>query len=630
MKRKALAMIIALLLSFPAFAAENSVEQSNQLQANGAGCSSAIHQSSSNTAMVIGNGNYANQYNDLYSNNAAHVGYVSQDIANSIIADGEINSGYQNNYAYAELFGELTSITQTQSNLGTITGTDNSMSQFNNAYAQIEEQSRIESYAGAYAEAFANATAIGTNPHEDENYSSEYASNSSTFSNYQAPFINQQQTNSGIQQGNNNTLSQTSHEDASIYSYSSTYSGSDSNAYANAYSNGIATDNLSSPYALAEACARALASADALELMGPISINQSQSNTAAQTGASNAQTQHNYANASISSNIFANAYSEADAYAHGNDDQVIADGNCPYCNATANASAAASAIITLDSLRVNQDQSNNAIQSGNYSNANQENREIGNIYSYVGANSSSDVSTNALAFSEDYIENSCPNADAIAAADANTIADAHIAAQYIEQISSNNGLIVGDSNYLSQSNHATDEINLYAFTDAYASTSPQAFAHGYTEGHLFPSAGAYANATGSALAGAFTHIGTNLLADYQSNDANQMGIGNLLTQSNDAYSSVRFDLYSNGLDNFSPYAYVDQGGAAYAIASYSASSNASVSFSAENSVKKTQKNLAMMMSQSDTLAENNNADLNIPGSSFVNLSIIEENSVTLV
>jgi len=630
MKCAALVIIIALLLSFPAFAAGNSIEQSNHQQINGAGYSSAIYQSSSNMAIVIGNGNYVNQYNELYSNNAAHLGYVSQDIANSIIADGEANSAYQNNYAYAELLGEMTSITQTQSNLGTITGTGNSMSQLNDAYARLEEQNRSESYSGANAKAFSNATAIGMNPYEDENYSSEYAANSSTFSNYQAPSINQQQTNSGIQQGNNNTLSQTSHEDASIYSYSSTYSGSDSNAYADAYSNAIATGNLSSPYAFAKAYAKALASTDALEFIEPISISQSQSNTAAQTGASNAQTQYNYANASISSNIFANAYSKADAHAHGSDYQVITDGNCPYCNTTANASATASAVITLDSLKVSQDQSNNAIQSGNYSSANQENMGNASIYSYVGANSSSDVSSGALASSEDYMEDSCPNANAIAAADANAIAGAYIAAQYIEQIQSNNGLVVGDSNDLSQSNHATDVINLYAFAGAYDRTSPQASAHGYTEGDLFPSAGAYANATGNAYAKALTHIGANQLADNQSNDASQMGTGNSLTQSNNANSSVYFDLYSHGLDNFSPYAYIDQAGVAYANASYYASSNASVSFSAENIIKKTQENLAMMMSQSDTLAESNNADLNIPGSSFVNLSIIEENSVTLV
>ena len=252
------------------------------------------------------------------------------------------------------------------------------------------------------------------------------------------------------------------------------------------------------------------------------------------------------------------------------------------------------------------------------------------IYSYVGANSSSDVSSGALASSEDYMEDSCPNANAIAAADANAIAGAYIAAQYIEQIQSNNGLVVGDSNDLSQSNHATDVINLYAFAGAYDRTSPQASAHGYTEGDLFPSAGTYANATGNAYAKALTHIGANQLADNQSNDASQMGTGNSLTQSNNAYSSVYFDLYSHDLDIFSPYAYIDQAGVAYANASYSASSNASVSFSAENIIKKTQENLAMMMSQSDTLAESNNADLNIPGSSFVNLSIIEENSVTLV
>jgi len=120
------------LLSIQAFAAGNSIIQSNNQQAH-----SAIYQSSSNTAMVIGDNNHIIQNNELDSNGAQYSEHVSQNAVNSIIAEGDSNNATQSNTAFTymltNVFGEFTDITQIQSNLGTITGIGNSLNQNNYA-----------------------------------------------------------------------------------------------------------------------------------------------------------------------------------------------------------------------------------------------------------------------------------------------------------------------------------------------------------------------------------------------------------------------------------------------------------------------------------------------------------------
>jgi len=553
MKFAASVITIALLLLFPALAADNSVYQSNSQQSNGAGYSSAIYQTSSNTAMVIGNGNYVSQYNGLNSENAASFGTINQQAANDIIANGEQNTAIQNNYADAYLYGELDGIFQTQNNLGAITGSMNQMDQSNNAYAQT------------YANNSANDTL-----------------------DYSGPNINQNQSNSGVQDGSSNNLKQWNNEDAGIFSYSETFANSNANAYANDYAN-------------------TLASVKVAGLIEPITINQNQANNAAQAGWGNSQQQSNSAETAIDSSISAIAYSSANASA--NSDKVISG------NATATSDSAANASTTVKSLTINQNQANSAIQTGNISSADQNNYANANIHADVHALSYSSASPHAQA--------SAAYANADADSDSVAFADAYLDSQYIEQNQLNDALQTGGYNHVFQRNNAYDNINVTAISEANAATSPYARAHSY-----YNWSGANADALGNAYSSAQSRIGANVLSDSQSNTVTQIGNFNQIDQSNDANINVFFNNASYREDRYDPFVDVDQPDNAYANAEYDSFAHSVVDFSADNNVANTQRNLGLMLSQSDTLNENNNANLDIPGTSFVDVNVTEENSVT--
>jgi len=442
------------------------------------------------------------------------------------------------------------------------------------------------------------------------------------------PFISQYQINDGLQEGDSNYLNQNNYDYS--YIYGAIYGSAYANSYAGAYSDSvaIATGNESYPYAYAGSYADAIASANVLGIIGPITTSQTQSNSAVQTGSSNTQNQNNNAYASISGQISSYAVANANAYADGDAYEELPDYNCPECDVTASASSSASAASVVESVTINQNQANNAILSGQSNGADQNNYVNAWINAYVDAESYASSNPSAQAYDQDYVIWECPYLTATSDADANAYSSAYLASQYIEQIQSNNGIVEGTSNYLNQYNDAYDSIDLYAYSDADAGTNPWAYAHGYTDENNM-AANAYAYAAGSANAYASAYVGANYLSDTQYNDALLGGEGNVLNQNN--YANVYVSSYQSSwaADYFDPYDYQDHPGTAEANAVYNPSANASTSFEADNSIIKTQNNLAIMLNSWDQMSETNNADLAIPGSSNVSVTIHEENNANL-
>jgi hypothetical protein len=651
---KLITAVIFITLISSASAAGNWASQSNTQTAIGNGLDSTIDQDASNAGLIIGDDNIVCQSNDQFADMEGIWATIVQDSANLILILGDRNTAMQDNWAGAWNWGSLISdIYQTQDSLGVIVGNENLLDQDNSADATISEGLGIITqdqtnnglqlgylneldqsndadawldswwilgfnYAFADAYAYADATVIAESwrdgPYANADQSSYY--DSAAFFVPSVPYIDQDQTNTGIQIGNNNYMNQANAANANIDALNAVFTYADardaSYAYAYAYAND--PDRGFAWGAYADAYADANAGSKANGLFEPVYIDQEQSNVGVQVGCENDITQNNDADASIDSYIWAGADARANAYACGYSYEEIAEYNCPDCDASVRANAVAFSDANLKTINIRQDQASIAAQFGNDNEAVQSNIANADIDATVIARAKAYAWADAYGHAKDFVISSCPyvTVSSDATADASAIAD--LSTQTIDQDQSNLAMQIGDHNDISQGNYANALIDVTAIADIRSLADAHAYAWGWTDDGSYPDTGAEAYATASANVGASASIGATDMNQHQLNAGLQVGNANKLDQSNVANTEVHADIESTFVDGVSDSSVAINPGYAYASAIATKGTSTAMNFPGGNVLDLDQANYGLQIGDDNEMCQSNYADLFITGS----------------
>ena len=647
-------ILITLLLASPGSSVGNRVSQSNTQTAIGNGWHSTIDQDATNTGLIIGDGNVVYQSNNQFADMEGIWANIIQDSASSILIIGDGNTATQDNWARAWNRGSLISdIHQTQNSLGVIVGNENLFDQDNSADATISEGLGIitqdqtnnglqlgyfneldqsndadawldswwifgSNYAFADAYAYADATVIAKawldGPHANADQSSYY--DSAAFFVPSIPYIDQDQSNKGVQIGNYNYMSQANAANANIDALNAVFTYADardaSYAYAYAYADDPDRGWLWGAYA--DAYADANARSKAHGIFEPVYIDQEQSNIGVQVGGENAIIQNNDADASIDSFIWAAADARANAFAYGNSYEKIAELNCPDCDSSVRANAAAFSDANLKTINIRQDQANIAAQFGNDNSIHQSNTADADIDATVIARAKAYAWADAYGYAKDLVISLCPEVtvSSDATADASAIAD--LSTQTIDQDQSNLAMQIGDHNDISQGNYANALIDVTASADIRSLADAHAYAWGWTDDGSYPDTGADAYATASANVGASASIGATDMNQHQLNAGLQVGNANKLDQSNVANTEVHADIESTFVDEVSDWSVAINPGYAYASAIATEGTSTAENFLGRNVLDMEQANYGLQIGDDNEMCQSNYADIFPAGS----------------
>ncbi|TFH53835.1 MAG: hypothetical protein E4G89_00740 [Methanothrix sp.] len=545
--KKILSVLAVLIMLLPgAFA--NTVSQSNDGSAIGAGCQGIISQDGLNAALAIGAGNDITQKNDqkadsmgcffvdqmatnaalafgngnniFQSNTADGVGgVVYQKQLNAIVAMGCGNAVDQSNNAKAVEELPYSSIMQVQTNLGMVAGKNNDLTQKNKADATLPKTTdKIEIDPVILQVQANNALQLGKgNGMTQTNYARAeiQALTGATFG-----AVDQFQNNNGAQIGEDNGMTQVNGAAAKIEFEASSKAEANaeasSKAQAAAFLKGKAT---------AKASSSASASADARAFVGPTTVVQKQDNNGMQIGEGNIMRQSNDADAYIEAAAFAEATANAKADSYALAMAAFKGDADATANAKARARASANAIVGPSTIV--QDQDNNGMQIGEHNTMVQKNEAYADIGAWARAVAKADADACSSAKAFGFL---CLDADAAAnsVARAEAYANAIVCPNTIVQNQGNNGVQLGKFNSMVQSNIEAADIKAFADAKAEASAGASANACALLGDSV------YSAAYSSALAATSAYSGPNLIMQNQENCGLELGKGGILTQTNDA------------------------------------------------------------------------------------------------
>jgi hypothetical protein len=266
---------------------------------------------------------------------------------------------------------------------------------------------------------------------------------------------------------------------------------------------------------------------------GISSISQVQSNMGMQLGDSNELDQSNNAYANLD-----NSWSYgADAYAGF---MSLADASAlfPYSSATGSNPSNKYLSGLMWNPYISQSQSNNGLQIGDGNvmvQTNDANADINVLYENMAyANAYAEAAADATGISLFSFANAYANADALAEA----ISNGNFGLASIDQVQSNNGLQLGDSNVMAQSNDADASIDSTVVAYANANADSSAYASALEVLILGAGPTADADAYANANADANANMGAITVTQDQTNLAAQIGTGNELEQSNIANADI--------------------------------------------------------------------------------------------
>jgi hypothetical protein len=614
--KKIMGVLAVLMILLPgAFA--NTVSQSNDGSAIGAGCQGIITQDGLNAALAIGAGNGITQKNDQSADSMGYF-YVDQDAVNAALAFGTGNSIFQSNTAdgvggvvfqkqlnaivamghgnkvdqsnYAKAVEELpySYITQCQTNLGMVAGKNNDLSQSNTADAALPKKcDKIEI----------------------------------------DPVILQVQANNALQLGKANKMDQSNTVLAEIQACTGAGGclavGDLAPGYAWMWDNGcwFTGDAYGSPmsYAtIAPACTYSAA-------------YQFQTNNGAQIGKGNTMYQSNFADAKIAFAAFVDASADAEgcsgALAEAGDDNKPYTGAYAYASHYASADAAASAVVAPTTVM--QNQVNNGAQMGKFNTMVQSNAAEADIEAVAFAKASAHADADSYAAAcapvvwkwEKIGNGFCDwglvahgsNADAVAYANAYAAAQANavVGTSTIVQNQANNGMQLGKFNYMYQSNDASADIGAWARAEAKADADACSTA-GAIGVPCFGDAFAYANSQACAGAVAQAIVSPNTIEQNQVNNGVQLGKFNSMVQCNieaadiKAFADAKAEASAGASANACAI-----GGYAYSDA-YSSASGAASAYSGPNLIVQNQVNSGLELGKGGVLTQTNIANAEKP------------------
>jgi hypothetical protein len=497
-----------------AIGAGNDITQKNNQKADSMGCF-FVDQMAANAALAFGNGN------NIFQSNIADGmgGVVYQKQLNAIVAMGCGNSVEQSNDAKAVEELPYSSIMQVQTNLGMVAGKNNDLTQKNKADAALPKTTdKIEIDPVILQVQANNALQLGKgNEMTQTNYARAeiQALSGATFG-----AVDQFQNNNGAQIGEDNSMTQVNAAAAKVeFEASSKY---EYNLEGSVEAKEV---DVLKGEANAAASLMAGVSVGVSSTVGPTTVVQIQDNNGMQIGEGNIMRQSNDADAYIEAAAFAEAKAnaEADSYA-----LAIA---ALFGDADAAASAEAIALARADASvgpsTIVQDQDNNGMQIGEHNTMVQKNEAYADIGAWARAvaKADADACSSAKAFGFLCLDADA-KADSVARADA--YANAIVSPNTIVQNQGNNGLQLGKSNSMVQSNIAAADIK--AFSDAKAEASAGASANACA----LLGDSVYSAAYSSALAATSAYSGPNLITQNQENSGLELGKGGILTQTNDA------------------------------------------------------------------------------------------------
>jgi hypothetical protein len=613
---KILSVLAVLIMLLPgAFA--NTVSQSNDGSAIGAGCQGIISQDGLNAALAIGAGNGITQKNDQSADSMGYF-YVDQDAVNAALVFGTGNSIFQSNIAngvggvvyqkqlnaivamgcgntvdqrnYAKAVEELpySSIMQVQTNLGMVAGENNDLSQSNTADAALPKKcDKIEI----------------------------------------DPVILQVQANNALQLGKYNNMHQSNTALAEIQACTGAggcvaiYDVAP--GYAWMWDDGCWSTGDAYGYPMSAA------------MIAPASTYsaayQFQTNNGAQIGKGNTMYQSNFADAKIAFAAFVDACADAEGCSGalavaGNDDKYWTGA---YASASHYAAADAAASAVVAPTTVVQNQVNNGNQIGKFNIMLQGNAAEANIEAVASAEASAHADADAYAMAcapvvwtwEKIGNGFCDwglvahgsNANAYAYADAYAAAQANavVGPSTIVQNQANNGMQIGEFNFMYQSNDASADIGAWARAEAKADADACASAEAVGV-PFFGDAYAYANSQACAGAVAQAIVSPNTIEQNQVNNGVQLGKFNSMVQTNIEAADIK--AFADAKAEASAGASVNAcaiGGYAYSGA-YSSASYAASAYSGPNLIVQNQVNSGLELGKGGILGQTNIANAKKP------------------
>jgi hypothetical protein len=608
--KKIMSVLAVLMILLPgAFA--NTVSQSNDGSAIGAGVQGIITQDGLNAALAIGAGNGITQKNDQSADSMGYF-YVDQDAVNAALAFGTGNNIFQSNTA--DGLGGV--VFQKQLNAIVAMGHGNKVDQSNYAKA-VEElpysyimqcQTNLGMVAGKNNDLTQSNTADAALPKKCDKIEID-------------PVILQVQANNALQLGKANKMDQSNTALAEIQACTGAggcvATGETFGGNAWIWYDGCRADCSIAEYGISYIS------------MNPASTYSSayqfQTNNGAQVGKGNNMDQSNFADAKIAFAAFIEACADADgsmfaAVSAGNDcnPNTGASAKAGYY---ADADAAASAVV--GPTTVVQNQVNNGAQMGKFNIMSQNNAAEADIEAVASAEASAQADAYSYAVACAPVvwklekigrcswglvaHGSNADADAFADAYASAQANAVVGPSTIMQTQANNGMQLGKFNYMYQSNDASADIGAWARAEAKADAD--ACASAIAVG--VPCVGdaiAIADSKACASAVAKAIVSPNTIVQNQANNGVQLGKFNSMVQRNIEVADIK--AFADAKAEASACASANAcatPGFAYSGA-YSSASASESAYSGPNLIMQNQVNAGLELGKGGVLTQTNDAN----------------------